>query len=86
MVGVTLLLQVTIYSDPMVDALSSLTEEKNGEYFYRGDDGKPVYGQYIPIPGGCGLSSVHEGLIVVWPHSLASVLHLVHCHANLFQC
>ena len=47
--------QVTGYSDPMVDALTALTDKRNGDYFYQDDAlSKPVYGQYIPIPGETG--------------------------------
>lgn len=44
MVGVVL---VTIFSDPMVDALTSIASKKNNSF--RTTSGK--HGQHIPIPG-----------------------------------
>lgn len=43
--------QVTLFSDPMVDALSRLVNKENHNYYYTKDDGHTVRGQYIPIPG-----------------------------------
>ena len=42
--------QVTIFSDPMVGALSALTEEKNHKY-HNPDHHVFSRGQYIPIGG-----------------------------------
>ncbi len=39
---------VTVFSDPMVDVLTSLTDSTNAQYVLEG--GSKV-GQYIPIPG-----------------------------------
>ncbi|XP_003386706.1 PREDICTED: uncharacterized protein LOC100632705 [Amphimedon queenslandica] len=41
---------VTIFSDPMVDALTRLVNKENENYSYTKDDGHKVQGQYIPIP------------------------------------
>lgn len=41
---------VTIFSDPMVDALSRLVDKDNRNYYFIDGSGKKKYGQYIPIP------------------------------------
>ena len=42
---------MTVYSDPMVGALTRLVDKNNKDYFYVNNDGHKVHGQYIPIPG-----------------------------------
>ena len=42
---------MTLFSDPMVDALTRLVNEDNKNYSYTNDDGHEIRGQYIPIPG-----------------------------------
>ena len=40
------IIQVTVFSDPMVNALSALTDSENNKYHLKG-----ARGQYIPIGG-----------------------------------
>ena len=43
---------VTVFSDPMVDVLTALTNADNAKYQL---PDKSKVGQYVGIPGGCGV-------------------------------
>ncbi len=48
---------VTVFSDPMVNVLTALTDKTNAEY--QNEEGSK-FGQYIPIPG---MISLHFDLL-----------------------
>ena len=74
-------LKVTLFSDPMVDALSRLVDKDNRNYYFIDGSGKKKHGQYIPIPGIYIL--LISNLIINFSFSF---LLIVYCHTAVFQC
>ena len=68
---------VTIFSNPMVDALTFLTSTENKVF----TDGSK-HGQYIPIPGSFIVSLVGGYKLNLFPSH--SVLCFLHCYSNMF--